>query len=66
MTIVVYYKLLYVDKQSFLVFCWININITLVFDDQTLVFDAEYYRLWKAIYMTEWDDLISQNDNNYS
>ena len=25
------------------------------------VFDAVYYRVWKPIHMTEWDDLISQN-----
>ena len=47
-------------------FCWININKALVFDDQTLVFDAMFYRVWKPIHVTEWDDVISKNVINYS
>ena len=49
------------NKQLFLVFCWINMNEALVFDDQTQVFDEVFYRVWRPIHVTEWDDLISQN-----
>ena len=50
------------NKQLFRVFCWINMNEALVFDDQTRVFDEVFYRVWKPIHVTEWDDLMREGN----